>query len=181
MALRTLTTEEEMNALIQQKKPVILMAHHSGSLTSRTVVNAIQRIAESDIDAAIIDMNSGSSLFKALGITTVPTVVGFNNGIEQNRTVGIQSESFYRELVNPKKQKQIKLYKTPTCPWCTVAKKHLDSKGVSYIEIDVSTDYAAANYLMQKSGQTGVPQIEIGDEIVVGADIHRIDDLLRKM
>ncbi len=72
----------------------------------------------------------------------------------------------------------VKVYSTPTCPWCTVAKKYLSSKNIAFEEVDVSNDRTAAMELVRKSGQRGVPVIEIGDNVVVGFDQSRIDSLL---
>lgn len=74
----------------------------------------------------------------------------------------------------------IKVYSTPTCPYCHRAKDYLSSKGVSYQDIDVSADAAAADEMVKVSGQMGVPVIVINGEIVVGFDQARIDSLLEK-
>ena len=55
----------------------------------------------------------------------------------------------------------VKVYSTPTCPYCKKAKEYLSSKGVSFQDIDVSTDKAAADEMVKISGQMGVPVIVI--------------------
>ena len=70
------------------------------------------------------------------------------------------------------------VYTTPTCSWCTAVKQHLHSHAVSFEEIDVSTDMQRARAMVEKSGQYGVPVIDIDGEIVVGFDRPRIDALL---
>jgi glutaredoxin 3 len=72
----------------------------------------------------------------------------------------------------------VRVYTTPTCPYCTMAKKYLDSKNVSYESVDVSSDRNAASEMVNKSGQRGVPVIEIDGNIVVGFDKDKIDSLL---
>ena len=72
----------------------------------------------------------------------------------------------------------IKVYSTPTCPWCTVAKKYLSSKNVAFEDVDVSSDRTAAMEMISKSGQRGVPVIEIDNNIIVGFDQSQIDKLL---
>lgn len=72
----------------------------------------------------------------------------------------------------------VKVYSTPTCPWCTVAKKYLSSKNVAFEDLDVSSDRTAAMEMIKKSGQRGVPVIEIGNNIIVGFDQSQIDKLL---
>lgn len=72
----------------------------------------------------------------------------------------------------------IKIYTTPTCPYCTMAKQYLDSKNVKYEHIDVSADRNAATEMIQKSGQRGVPVLDINGSIVVGFDRGKIDSLI---
>jgi len=72
----------------------------------------------------------------------------------------------------------IKVYSTPRCSWCTVAKKYLSSKNVRFEEVDVSQNREAAREMVQKSGQRGVPVIEINGNIIVGFDQATIDKLL---
>ena len=72
----------------------------------------------------------------------------------------------------------VKVYSTPTCPWCTMAKKYLDSKNVSYEEYDVSADREAAVEMVRKSGQRGVPVIDIDGNIIIGFDKDKIDSLI---
>jgi len=73
---------------------------------------------------------------------------------------------------------KIKIYTTPTCPFCQLAKQYLKEKGFEFEEIDVSKDEKAAMEMIQKSGQMGVPVIEINGKIVVGFDKEKIDQFL---
>ncbi len=70
------------------------------------------------------------------------------------------------------------VYSTPTCPWCQVAKNYLAEKGIAYREVDVSADHTAAMDMVRRTGQQGVPVVEIDGEFVVGFDRDRIDALL---
>ncbi|MEO0234496.1 MAG: glutaredoxin family protein [candidate division WOR-3 bacterium] len=72
----------------------------------------------------------------------------------------------------------VKIYSTPTCPWCTRAKQYLASKNIPYTDYDVSKDRNAAMEMIRKSGQQGVPVLDIDGNIVVGFDKERIDALL---
>ena len=72
----------------------------------------------------------------------------------------------------------VKVYSTPTCPWCTIAKQYLKSKNISYDDLDVSIDRSAAAEMVQKSGQRGVPVLDIDGQIIVGFDQKVIDKLL---
>lgn len=72
----------------------------------------------------------------------------------------------------------VKVYSTPTCPWCVRAKQYFASKNIPYTDINVAVDRNAAMEMVQKSGQQGVPVIEIDGNIIVGFDQARIDSLL---
>ena len=72
----------------------------------------------------------------------------------------------------------VTVYTTPTCSWCTAAKDHLTAHGISYEEVDVAADRQRAREMVEKSGQYGVPVIDIDGEIIVGFDRARIDSLL---
>jgi len=70
--------------------------------------------------------------------------------------------------------KSVKIYSTPTCPWCIRAKQFLKENNVEFQNIDVSGDQQAIDELMQKSGQMGVPVLDIEGEVIVGFDRERI-------
>lgn len=73
----------------------------------------------------------------------------------------------------------VKVYSTPSCPWCTVTKNYLTSKNVQFDDVDVSRNRDAAMEMIQKSGQRGVPVIDINGNIIVGFDQKTIDRLLQ--
>jgi glutaredoxin-like YruB-family protein len=70
------------------------------------------------------------------------------------------------------------IYTTPTCTWCKTAKKFFEEHKIAYKEIDVAADFTKAEEMVRRSGQTGVPVIEIDGEIVVGFDKPKLQELL---
>ena len=74
---------------------------------------------------------------------------------------------------------KVTIYSTERCSFCRAAKEYFDSKGVHYNEIDVGSDMEKAREMIDKSGQTGVPVIEIGKKIIIGFNQDAIDDALR--
>lgn len=72
----------------------------------------------------------------------------------------------------------VKIYSTPTCPWCKKAKQYLDEKAIKYESIDVSSNEVAQKEMIEKSGQMGVPVIDIDGKIIVGFDKEEIDKTL---
>ena len=75
---------------------------------------------------------------------------------------------------------RITVYSTPTCPYCHKIKEYLKKKNIEFRDIDVTKNRKDADEIIKKSGQMGVPIIEIGKEIVIGADIEKIEKLLKK-
>lgn len=72
----------------------------------------------------------------------------------------------------------IKLYSTPTCPWCSMTRKYFDTRNVQYQDIDVTKDRNAVEEMVAKSGQRGVPVIDIDGSIIIGFDKERVDSLI---
>lgn len=73
---------------------------------------------------------------------------------------------------------KVKVYSTPTCPYCKMAKEHLKSNNIEFEDIDVSADQAAAQEMINKSGQMGVPVLDIDGQIIVGFDKPKINKAL---
>lgn len=76
---------------------------------------------------------------------------------------------------------KIKVYSTPTCPYCTMVKDYLKEKGVEFEEVNVAADREAAKKMIEKSGQMGVPQIEINDKIIVGFNKPALEEEIAKL
>lgn len=72
----------------------------------------------------------------------------------------------------------VKVYSTPGCPWCNVAKDFFKSHNINFQDIDVNIDEKAAQEIMKKSGQMGVPVIEIDDKIVIGFNKPVLEEIL---
>jgi glutaredoxin 3 len=81
-------------------------------------------------------------------------------------------------LQNHMANKTIKIYSTPTCHYCTLAKDFFKEKGVTYEEFNVGTDLEKRKEMVEKSGQMGVPVIDIDGEITVGFDEEQVTKLL---
>ena len=75
-------------------------------------------------------------------------------------------------------QPTVTLYGATWCAFCKMAKEYLNDKGVAFKEIDVDHDPDAARAIFTKTGQAGVPVLEIGDATILGFDRPRIDSAL---
>lgn len=74
--------------------------------------------------------------------------------------------------------KKITVYSTPTCPYCHKLKEFLKENKIDFEDIDVASDRNKAKEMIDKSGQMGVPVIEIDGTIVIGFDKDKIKPLL---
>ena len=74
--------------------------------------------------------------------------------------------------------KSVKIYSTPTCPYCRQAKQFLKENNIDFEDIDVSANQAAAQEMIQKSGQMGVPVLDIDGQIITGFDKQTISNAL---
>ena len=71
---------------------------------------------------------------------------------------------------------KVEVYSTAHCPYCVMAKRFLDRKGISYIEIRVDLDRGKRQEMMEKSRRRTVPQIFINNEAIGGyTDLMVID------
>lgn len=73
----------------------------------------------------------------------------------------------------------VKIYTTEWCHFCKEAKKFFNENSVKFTEVDVGKDQKAAEEMIEKSGQMGVPVIEIDGQIIVGFDRNRIKKALK--
>ena len=74
--------------------------------------------------------------------------------------------------------KKVKVYSTPTCPYCIRVKQFLKDNAVAFDDIDVSKDQDAAQEMIKRSGQMGVPVVDIEGELIVGFDKEKIKSTL---
>jgi len=76
--------------------------------------------------------------------------------------------------------KKVIIYTTSWCPFCDAAKEYLKNKGVEYEEKNVENDIQAREEMIEKSGQLGVPVIDIGGKIIVGFSPEEIEEALKE-
>jgi len=73
---------------------------------------------------------------------------------------------------------KVKVFTTQACPYCFTLKQFLKEHNIEFEEFDVSQDEKAREEMIKKSGQMGVPVLEIDGQIVVGFDKEKICKLL---
>jgi len=137
----------------------------------------------------VADVNDVRDIHTEYGINSVPSLLHFENGELKNVTKGCHKAEQFNAIIgknvfvsgtgtDEKRQKRVTVYTTPTCSWCTTIKRHLQANGIQYREVNVAADQKAAEEMVKKSGQQGVPQTDIDGQIIVGFDKTRINTLL---
>lgn len=172
------------------KKSFLLLYRDGGDL-SRCAVENLQTVhIKPNISFNIFgaDTTTVKDIHLQYRIDTVPALLIFSGGELINVIKGCQNKAFYQGLADnalcqadaPADQpsKRITVYSTPTCPWCNTLKSYLRKNGVSFRDIDVSKDHQAAQELVRRSGQQGVPQTDINGQIVVGFDQAKLKTAL---
>lgn len=75
---------------------------------------------------------------------------------------------------------KVKVYTTPSCPYCFALKEYLKENNISFEEIDLSKDSKAKEMIIKKTNQIGVPVIEIDGEFITGFDKEKLKEILTK-
>jgi thioredoxin len=202
----TLTTNT-FAQLVEKSKGVVLVDFWAAwCIPCRLVGPAIERLAnqfEGRATVAKLNVDENMSIATRYHINSIPTVGIFRDGKLINQMVGVRPERAYRKALEDalessttttatsagkteKAEKakagptshSVTVFSTPTCPWCARLKAYLREKRVPFKDVDVSRDTRAAEQMVQRSGQMGVPQAWIDGQVVVGFDRKRVDTLL---
>ncbi|MFH8080458.1 MAG: glutaredoxin domain-containing protein [Candidatus Aenigmatarchaeota archaeon] len=75
---------------------------------------------------------------------------------------------------------KVKIYTTPNCYFCKMAKQYFESKNIPYEEVDVSVNVDAAKEMIEKTGQMGVPVIEVENNIIIGFNRNALERIFQK-
>ncbi len=73
----------------------------------------------------------------------------------------------------------VTIYTTPTCGYCTMAKDYFKKNNIAFTEFNVAQDHAKAEEMVRKSGQMGVPVIDVNSEVIVGFNRPAIERALK--
>ena len=175
--------------LKSQKLAYVLIYKPDSELSScafRNIESAASR--NDDFVLYTVDVTSVRDVHPAYAVNSAPTLLQFEEGRLKNTFKGCNDAVYYKTVFenlmffqssgSGTPQKRVTVYTTPTCSWCTTLKTHLRKNGIRFREVDVSKDQRAAEDLVRKSGQQGVPQTDINGQIIVGFDKERINNLL---
>ena len=188
--LNEITSIDQFKSLTNEHEFFILGFYTDNSENSKEAMNRIEKAGLDFEETPVYAVNASRvrDIHPTLGVNSVPTVLALRNGDITKTIQGLQNIELYERLFYdaPVKttgdegpsQPNVTVYSTPTCSWCNRLKQHLRKNRIHFSDIDVSRDQSAAQMLMSRTGQTGVPQTNIGGEWIVGFDQARIDRLL---
>jgi len=176
---------------IGHKEQAYVIIYKEGSDLSNCALDHIRDAAkdQKDFELFIVNVNEVRDVHTHFSITSAPTLLNFEKGILKNTYKGCNDKVYYKAVFenivfhsasgnNEKPVKRVTVYSTPACSWCNTLKTHLRKNGIHFRDIDVSKDQKAAEDLVRRTGQQGVPQTDINGQIIVGFDREKINRLL---
>lgn len=186
---------QELKNTTGSNEKVWLLLYKKGSVQSDC---ALENFEKAEIIAAekkknnvlcSADVTEVRDIHPEYGVTSVPSLLYFEKENLRNLIKGCHQPEQFNAIFDKstvvlatngekKPQKNVTVYTTPTCTWCNTIKRHFQENGIRYREMDVSRDRKAAEEMVRRSGQQGVPQTDINGEIIVGFDKTRINNLL---
>ena len=191
MTLQNIGSYDEMQSQLKKDARNYVLLYKKGSETSECSYKNIEHAINEGVNVNIVaaDVTKVRDIHVAYDVKSVPTLLVFQGDKFEKTVKGCNDDGYYKSLFESSlfsasgandemPQKRVTVYSTPTCSWCTTLKTHLKKNGIRYSEIDVSKDQNAAEAMRRRSGQQGVPQTDIGGEMIVGFDKNKINSLL---
>lgn len=190
MEFTHLSSLKELKERIPELDKAYVLLYKKNSEASECSLKSIEKAKEKhdQLNVFLVDVSSVRDIHTAYNIKTAPSLLVFEKGIFKNVIKGCNDAGLYTTYFdnivyessgtdeNP--QKSVTVYSTPSCSWCNTLKTHLRKNRIVFTDIDVSADTNAAEEMVRRSGQQGVPQTEIDGEIIIGFDKTRINKLL---
>lgn len=190
--MENIQSYNELISKISAKQRSFLLLYKQGSELSSCALNNLTGISVrngEELGMMAADVSRVRDIHGKFGVNSVPALLVFEKDHFVNVIKGCHDGEYYKALAenaifmakakaSGMAQKNVTVYSTPTCSWCNTLKAYLRKQGIYFTDIDVSRDENAAQELVRRSGQSGVPQTEIDGQIIVGFDKTRINTML---
>ncbi|MDZ7796629.1 MAG: glutaredoxin family protein [Candidatus Marinimicrobia bacterium] len=190
--IRDIHSFSELEKQFRTYEHFFLLLFKKGNEHSDCAFANIQRALDQteNITLFAVDLHKVRDIHSRYGITSVPDLLEFERSELKNIIRGCNDHKFYKNIFqrperkkgnngnSEKSLKRVTVYSTPSCPWCNTVKSYLREHHIPFRDTDISRDMRAAEDLVKRSGQRGVPQTEINGKIVVGFDKERLNKLL---
>ena len=190
MIITEIKSHKDLTEKIGNKDLAYVLIYKKGSDISECALKNINKAANGNDAFELFSVNVAEvrDIHSEYSITSAPTLLSFEKGKFKNTYKGCNDKVYYKSVFEnlvfhaasgtEKPQKRVTVYSTPTCSWCTTIKNYLRTNGIRFKDVDVSKDQKAAEEMVRKSGQQGVPQTNINGQVVVGFDKEKINRLL---
>ncbi len=190
--MKSVSSYADFTAAVSGLNRFFLLLFKSGSAVGDCAYNALKEADNKQKDGLQVftaDVLNVRDIHSNYGINSVPSLLIFENGKHINTVKGCLTVSNYTAILenaafqakagaSGKSAKNVTVYSTPSCSWCNTLKTWLRKNNINFSDIDVSRDQRAAEDMVRKSGQQGVPQTDINGQVVVGFNQQRLKELL---
>jgi len=189
--MQTVTSLNDFKQKGSGKERIVLLLYKPENESSQCAFHNLEDASSGNASTSVFvaDVSQVRDIHPAYQITSVPSVLLFEKGKLASVMKGCQESTFLKALMSnelirsgsgseERKTKQVTVYSTPTCSWCNTLKSWLKQNNISFRDVDISRDEKAAQNLVRRSGQQGVPQTEVNGQIVVGFNQPRLKELL---
>jgi len=187
--MKQVRSHQELLQAIENLDKAYLLLYKKGSEQSDCAyANLSEALNENkEVHVFVSDTNQVRDIHPKYNITSAPTMVVFEKGEFKNVVKGCHHPGFFQSVfdsavvhaaLSDRPKKNVTVYTTPTCTWCNTLKTYLRKNGIAFREVDVSRDQSAAEAMVRRSGQQGVPQTDIEGTMIVGFDKTKINSML---
>lgn len=190
MEIINVTSRNELLEKLKLNKNNYVLIYKADSEQSKCAFDNIKSLEKiKDTNVYGVNVVKVKDIHKFYFVSSAPTLLQFEEDKMIKPMKGCSTSDYYKSLFENslfvaqnkaagKPQNRVTVYSTPTCSWCARIKQYLDSKSIKYRDVDVSKDQKAAEAMVKRSGQQGVPQTDINGKIVIGFDKAKINQLL---
>ncbi len=191
MKLIDISSHSDLISHLKDTKSAYLLLYKKGSDQSDCAKSNLESVKVENKKMVVMaaDVSKVRDIHGNYGVTSAPTLLEFENEKFKNNIKGCQEMNFYKSYFENiifetntnsegKPAKRVTVYTTPSCTWCTTIKTFLRKNGIRFTEINVASNESAAQDMVRKSGQQGVPQTEINGEMIIGFDQAKLNRLL---
>lgn len=191
MEFKRIESYSALQQALRGSKKNYLLIYKSGAEQSECALANLQKVEvkSPDMQFLAVDVSKTRDIHQQYGVTTAPVLIEFEGDKFAQIIKGCHEPGFFKSFIQnslysavknngEKKTKRVVVYSTPTCPHCNTLKNYLKEKKVQFRDIDVSRDQKMAQEMVKRSGQQGVPQIDINGRLIVGFNKPKIDELL---
>ncbi len=187
----TVRSYSELKAKIKDQERSYILLFKPGSEPNQCALTNISEASDKidGINIMSADVSKVRDIHIHYPVNSVPSLLIFEKGNFKNVIKGCNENNYYKTLFEDgafaaimakegKPSKSVTVYSTPGCSWCVTLKSYLRKNRIPFTDVDVSRDPNAAEELVRRTGQQGVPQTDIDGTIIVGFDKKRINELL---